>query len=149
MARIEYIQIVSAEQQIADLDVYQLQVIALYEKLLNEDGIYDFLFGFARSGYMTFLEKKDNKIKFYGLTKETLERIKHRGIDPWGRSPIQSLYEDAVVGFCRKMLTHWHKKEPLVDGWGKKYFIELSHQQRGMLTKILKIENKRKQFKGR
>ncbi len=122
MPKIENVQDVSQTKH-AFLDICQFQMISMYEQLANEENIY-------------------------------------AGCSPQygGRCIIPTIndqFDVYVIDCVKKMLTDWHNQTQyrvpafcsLIEG--REYSsisIQLTKRQRGMLTKILKTENKRKEL---
>lgn len=137
----------SREKQV--LDIQQLQIIGMYEKLLNEKNIYRYLNTLGSRGYMTCFEKRDDKVVFTGLQNRDSFSSEAAFFQ---KAPLDIMYEDKVIFFCKKLLTAWHKKEGIKyetrksTDLGQTVSSELTHEQRGVLTKILKMENKRKRL---
>lgn len=124
------------------LDIYQFQILDMYNKALNIDNIRNLLiFTCGSKGLLSYLSEKENSF-FVSLGKYKNNSNHLR------KENIQSDYNDAVIYLVKKMLTAYHKKEKLKIGF---WFDEqksfdpqcLTKKELGILTKILKLENKR------
>lgn len=147
MAKIEIIHqhLQSVEQSV--LDIYQLKIISMYEELANEKNIFEYLFALNTNGYLLGLEIKEEKVRFRACDPELISRN-------YGWT-IEGQFQGGLIFFVRKLLTDWHagvsyqKKQ-----WSSSFGIEnkdfsfvrirLTRRQRGILTKILKLEKKRR-----
>lgn len=148
MARIDIIhqQLEPIEQNV--LDIYQYQVIGLYNKLLNEKNVLDYLLYLNSQGYSLPIENEDDVITFIGCSYDYMNQYKHA----YRHTEIHYMFDTYVIGYCKKLLKAWHDRKMPKIYWdretktlveGSKSKINLSKAQRGLLTKILKIENKR------
>lgn len=148
MAKIEIVQTRIRTKQNA-LYAEQFKIITMYEQLAAAENIYDYLWALVRNhGYATCFEKNEaGTLRFTGCDPEY-------GGGPFTHT-MQDQFDIYLVDMAKKMLTDWHAKKEyrvppycsLIDG--KEYStigIDLNKQQRGVLTKILRIENKRKQL---
>lgn len=145
--KIEIIEFMSQSEEDRTLDIFQLKIIDLWEGLLNEINIMDYLISLANEkGYCLWTEKKDNKFYFIGCRKEYL------GFN--GNQNIHEQFEWNLILVVKRILTDFHQKNGYPKNrmeWGAirneedKEFIytDLTKKQRGILTKILKINNKR------
>ena len=71
--KIEIIEQMSQSEEDRTLDIFQLKIIDMWETLLSEKNIMDYLISLANEkGYCLWTEEKDNKIKFIGCKKEHL-----------------------------------------------------------------------------
>ncbi len=116
------------------IDLYQIQVINLYTEAINIPRIKEMIDFICRDkGYMSGI-KQDEANYFVQL----------------GPS-VQCSYQDLVIGFAKKLLRYYHEGKTIkITPWGRPFekpvtfdCRSLSHEERGMLTKILKMENKR------
>ncbi|MDB5188647.1 MAG: hypothetical protein JWM92_245 [Candidatus Nomurabacteria bacterium] len=147
MPKIENVQDVSQTKP-AFLDICQFQMISMYEQLANEENIYDYMVALARNrGYSICFEPDNGKLRFTGCSPQYGGRC----IIP----TINDQFEVYVIECVKKMLTDWHNQTQyrvppfcsLIEG--REYSsisIQLTKRQRGILTKILKTENKRKEL---
>lgn len=130
------------------LDIYQYQALGLYNELLKEKNILDYLWYLNSQGYSLPIEKKDGVVTFIGCSYDYMNQYKHA----YRHTEIHYMFDTYVIGYCKKMLKAWHDRNMTTTYWdretrtlveGSKSKITLSKVQRGILTKILKIENKR------
>lgn len=137
MAKIDIIQqqLQPVEQNM--LDIYQIEIISMFNKLLNQEDILDFLNYLNSEGYSLPIENRDNAFIFIGCDKDYMNKYKHA----YRHTEIHYMFDIYVIGYCKKMLTAWHTQNTAAPRFSWK--IKLSKTQRGILTKILKIENKR------
>lgn len=130
------------------LDIYQYQALGLYNKLLKEKNILDYLWYLNSQGYSLPIEKEGDVVTFIGCSYDYMNQYKHA----YRHTEIHYMFDTYVIGYCKKMLKAWHDRNIATIYWdretrtlveGSKSKITLSKVQRGILTKILKIENKR------
>jgi hypothetical protein len=146
MSKIEYI--ISQPKEIDVLDIYQYQNISRFENFLNLENGKKFLRGFQFLGYLIPVETVEGKLKFSKPNS-------------WG---FNSTYNNALILIAKRFLTFYHLKRTIrVEGtpyWSKEdgciivnsFDIDcslLTTIEKGLLTKILKVENKRKKLYGK
>ena len=125
------------------LDIYQFEIVGLYNEVLNNKKLRTLLYFICRSkGYSPYLGKENGSFN--------VDLNKYDQYDATNRKDnLQLKYHDAIIHFVKKMLTVYHKKEILrSNSWYEKKSIEfdtqtLNKRERGLLTKILRKENKR------
>lgn len=122
------------------LDIYQIRIINLYHEAINIPRIRQMIhFICYGKGYASKIKKQHGK--FY-------VQFEH---DSAGRG-----YQSYIIFMVKKIIEYYHKKEviklyPLGQWWKVHATFDcstLSHEERGLLTKILKEENKRLKFLG-
>ena len=145
--KIEIIEQMSQSEEDRTLDIFQLKIIDMWETLLSEKNIMDYLISLANEkGYCLWTEEKDNKIKFIGCKKE------HLGFN--GNKDIHEQFEWNLILVVKRILTDFHQKNGYPKNrmeWGsirkeedkELVYTDLTKKQRGVLTKILIIHNNR------
>lgn len=144
MAKIEIIHqhLQPAEQNV--LDIYQLQMISMYEEVANGKNVFEHLQILNANGYVLFFEQQNGNLRFTGCDS------KYHGFN--GNQNIHEQFEWNLILMVKSLLKDWHTKR-LYEKNGGRFWqtndpemvsIMLTRKQRGVLTKILKIENKRK-----
>ena len=153
MAKIDIINPLSGKEMQV-LDIQQLQILTMFDKLLNDDNVLKFLGALSSRGYIITIDEKDGKYRFIGCD----DAYKKKRFEDFGMNiDIHSQFEYGVILICKRLLTFWHldrsiRIEPRYRGLKEIraeeiVYTGLTRKQRGVLTKILKIENKRKKFK--
>ena len=116
MAKIEIIQQLEDEFR---LDICQVQIIGLYNSLILDENILNFLRFLNRNGYMVYIGKKNGRPYFEGFDKERLALMRDRWW--YGQSegvPLEeSIFQTYIVGYCKKILTAWHGGKPFRITW--------------------------------
>ena len=124
------------------LSISQFEIINLYNQALNIENIRNLLIFMCRSkGMLPYLEE-DNSSFFVSLDRYKKNCPSHV------KENIQADYNNAVIYLVKRMLTAYHKKKLLKIGFWfekQKSFDPqcLTRKELGILTKILKLENKR------
>ena len=146
MGEIEHI--ISQPKEVDILDIYQHQNISRFDNFLNSENGEKFLRSFRSLGYLIPVQTVNGKLKFSIPNS-------------WG---FNSTYDDALILIVRRFLTFYHLKRTIViEGttyWSKEdsciihnsIHIDcslLTKKEKGILTKILKVENKRKKLYGK
>lgn len=135
MSRIENITQKAEEINMNVLDIYQFQIVSLYNKAINIPNIRQMIYFLCMGkGYMSCINKQDGK--FFVHLNEVA---------------VQGEYQNLVIFFAKKLLRAYHERKVIelapYGQWWKVYATfdcsSLSHEERGILTKILKQENKR------
>lgn len=130
------------------LDIYQLQIIDSYNKALNIKNIRTLLHFICRSrGYSPYLSKTDDvfHVSLNKYDKYLAENIQENS---------QEKYNSAVISMVKRMLTTYHKKKPININhkwWETPVEFDpsiLTKKELGILTRILKKENKRLELLG-
>ena len=124
-----------AEQTEEDvLDIHQIQIIRMYDEALNMPNIRSLIFHLRRSrALLTYIERNGQNFYF------SMRGIKN----------FQSHYNWCLVFIVKKILQAYHKKEVIKISWiyGKNNpgfdTKKLTKKERGILTMILKEENRR------
>ncbi len=136
------------------LDIFQIQIISMFDELVNEPDIWKYFQTIAYSeGYcFPFFKDTNGKKKFIGCTPEYVNKHKN----PFGENPWQFNFKWDVIFHCKRILTRWHNKHIMRPGhWDnerrkriddEQYILKLSKKQRGILTKILKAEKHRQKL---
>ncbi len=142
MARIDIIQQQLQPKEQNVLDIYQIQIISMYDKLINDKNISQYLYALQFRGYVTGIIRIQGKMQF------TIGENQN----------ANSAYKWGLIFFVKKLLTDWHANRRCYRPASLRYSVKgskrsrrkegyvytnLTKQQRGVLTKILKIENKR------
>ena len=149
MEKIDIMHQQSQQEQVLDID--QHQIIGLYEKLLNDDDFWKlFSVVLYDEGCVGGVKEIDGKRKFVACDPDV---IKNRQAFPFPVN-VHTEFEWVLILLCKKMLTYHHeRKVVVVCEFGKAYSpdneqvpIVLARKHLGILTKILKMENKRKAF---
>ncbi len=139
------------EQQV--LDIQQLHILNLYDKIIKSKNVSQFLFAFGTNGYMTYIERKNGVLVFTGCNDNVIQRLKEQKVWTGTKDMLPFMYDQYVIEYTKMLLTAWHKKEGVMinNYWPKirpvkqeMVYLELTKQERGILTQILRIENKRK-----
>lgn len=119
------------------LDIYQIKIIDLYKKAININNIRNLLMFICQSkGYSSYISETE------GSFSVLIDKNQHP------KESIQCNYNYAVIYPVKRILTAYHKKEVLKIGfWPKEQESfdpqRLTKKELGILTKILKLENKR------
>lgn len=150
MAKIDVIFQSSQAQEMRALDIYQHEILSLYEKLINEENIAKYLQAAGSQGYMLGIEFKNDKYRAYAFDDEVLKRI--AGWDQ-GMVSMNTIFNGAVIFWCKKLLRDWHNNDfkcqkATKKTWlpGEPVYTNLTHKQRGLITKILKMHYRHKKF---
>ena len=141
MKEIEIIYLQSQRKEQVALDIFQLQMIHMYEELINQQNVLEYLLTIARQhGYMVGIQKTESgRFRFSACDSDVISRI--------CMGTVNGQFE-TISFFVKKMLTQWHKRNNLLQVTDH-VTIELTKQQRGVLQKILKMEKKRKRLEVR
>lgn len=125
------------------LDIYQFEIIELYNEALNMLNIRTFLHFICRSrGLSGYLSKING---FFHVSLNKYDKYHADNI----KENMQEKYNSAVIHLVKKMLTAYHKKKPININhkwWETPIEFDpniLTRKELGMLTKILRAENKR------
>lgn len=139
------------EQQV--LDIQQLHILNLYDKIIKSKSDSQFLFALGTNGYMTYIERKNGVLVFTGCNDNVIQRLKEQKVWAGTKDMLPFMYDQYVIEYAKMLLTAWHKKAGVMRNnyWPKirsvkqeMVYLELTKQERGILTQILRIENKRK-----
>lgn len=119
------------------LDIYQIEIVQLYEEAINQPNIRQCIYFLTRKyGLYSAIKKKSGRF-FIDFNREN--RV------------LQFKYNSTVIFTIKRILTEYHKKSPIVikeSLWANSPEIvfdtqKLTKNDRGILTKILKKENQR------
>lgn len=135
MAKIETVFQVQEKIPINALDLHQVKIVNLYNQAINIPKIRQIIYFLCNDkGYYSGI-KREGRNFFLDLTE----------------SSIQTEYQDRLIFFVKKILRAYHEHRILeITPFGQWWKVQatfdcrtLAHKERGILTKILKQENKR------
>ena len=140
MNKIEHIVQDQYRQDVNVLDIYQIKNISLFNELLNTSNIRHAMYVLAGGkGYFIPLIRGG---KQYTIDMECV---------PLGRKKnYQASYDEYIIYIARKLLQYYHERRVIhVTQFGRNEkltsfnYSTICKKSRGILTKILKEENKR------
>lgn len=135
MNRIEIVSQDLKNTNINALDIYQVEIVNIYNQAINIAKIRQTIYFLCRDkGYCSNIERKGSNF-FLSFTQLSL----------------QCIYQDRLIFMVKQILRAYHERKVLkLSESGRWWEVHatidcglLSHNERGILTKILKQENKR------